>query len=416
MKTAFRLLLYAYVFLFCFETITDFVGIDTPLKPFRLVGYLLALLGGVQILLKYRKFRREDVVDSFLAIIFLWGIILTTILIIPGWTNIYLFANYVTQAIPLYIVYIAMKKIPLDIKEYYRWMNILTVGVLINAAFMNFMYYYIGWYSRLSGFFDNANFAGVTIGVSMVYILHLILKERNILSLVNVLRAGIFAFLFMALLTTGSRAATIMPLFSIFLYLFIFSNMRVRIASSIILGGVLLFYSNKIYNSIYGESDEMKIVAIERISKMGSQDKVEDEDRVIVWQAGLMAGQESLFMGVGISQFQAHFSRWVYKIRSDFHNDSLSLHSTYFEILIEYGFIPFILFMIYVYFLLMKGVRMFYNTRGDYMKKTRSLQLVILITLLTYFLVAAFFLSPVTWFLLAANTKKNYILDESAIS
>lgn len=375
--------------------------IDTILKPYRVLALLLA---GVFFLkqLKGIRISKEIKTDIFLYLIIVYGIGISLFQMIINPFSMGRFFNDLFQAVLYLVVFFIFKNSAFSLKELINIFKFLFVGIIINCFYVLYNFYFLGDYSRQSGFMDNPNYLSLSIIIALVFLaINPKIDQKG--------NAPIFYFMIpvlaIAFIIAGSRTGIILMLV-LGIMLFFFASLRSKLL--LILGGVLLTTILGLQQiSSPNVSFNGPLVLVNRINSTD----LEDEPRFPLWKGVMKASQESYFMGLGIGQFKARFPEYYrneanYVIyRMVIFGYHLSPHSDYFAILVSYGIIGLLLYLTFLYLSFRKNLSNIQATISTERKRFFQFQLLILVSLLLFGLVAENFNSAIFWFLLSYSTK-----------
>lgn len=338
-----------YFFLIPYENVLEiFFGIKTQLKPYRLVSILLFTVVVIKsIKVKKINFKAKSS-DFVLFSVFIVGLIVTFFNYYVDSRNFddSLFFTYLFQLILGLIVYNMIRSIKIDLDFFNRFFNFYIIGLVINCIFLIIQSYFFVEsldYKRPSGFISNPNSAGLQMAIGMFYLFYKIKKSQKS-NYYQILNLTIILLFIVGIFQTQSRTSLLMViiiLVSVFINLSTVRKLQfglIGIVAIIIFGGVIL------------NSD--MISRIQRKSKSNRPD-----ERIELWNKSIELGIDSKFLGIGIGQFQrrsfarAYFSTTNFPtLRNELRKGDigLGLHNTFLHILINYGFLSFILFIIFL--------------------------------------------------------------------
>ena len=338
-----------YFFLIPYENVFDiFLGLKTQLKPYRLVSILLICLVLINAIRKNRLKLTLKSSDLVLYAMLIVGLLVTFVNYYFETLNFddSLFFTFIFQIALGFIVYNMLRTKLITQEWYIKILNFYLVGLTINCIFLIIQSYFFVEtldYKRPSGFISNPNSAGLQMVIAMFYLLYKI-KNNNHNKFLQILYLLINILFVVGIFQTQSRTSLLMVLLVCIVAFFSLSTIR-KLQVSIIGIAAIIGLSGIILNS------DM-ISRIERKSKSNRPD-----ERIELWNKSIELGIDTKFLGIGIGQFQRRSYARTYFSSTNFptlRNElrkgeiGLGLHNTFLHVLINYGFISFILFVIFL--------------------------------------------------------------------
>ena len=356
-------LLYGYVFLAPFEDILEFLyGIDTVLKPYRVFGILLLLIGF------FYRFPKKPLVavqiDWLIVAHMAYAALYTYFLYAIGKNvNLGIFLNTMIQMFFLMLIHLTVKRIDLTYKHFHWIMFFLTLGLIINAGVIVTDFYIFKLSTREKGLSDNSNYAALSMVLAALYYLFLLVREKmNLFRLRNFFFLAIVIYFFFGILATGSRTGFILLTFCSFLFLVVFSNLQVRIRLvPLAVIGLIIIFLTPVFSNI-----------TEDVATFNRLTQATEDVRVPLAKAGFNAIKDTWGMGIGIAQMidAQNFNKYIGPVDKAFlsvvdnRGKGLGLHNMYIEMVVEVGIIgSFIFFLFLVYIFVFQLRRLNYKPR-----------------------------------------------------
>ncbi len=396
-------LLCGYAFLIPFEHILEyFLGIDTVLKPYRVVAILLVI--AVIISKKNTVFRisRDWKEDIFLYFIFIYGVFITLYRMVTSPFGMNKFLNSLFQMVLYLAVFVIIKNFPLTKERMIKLLWFLVGGLIINAIYIYKNFYIFKSFDRQSGFMDNPNFVAVSLVVAIVFLVHRLDFIRSFT--LKSLLFGVVIFLLYVFSTTRSRTGlAILAVAGTLIFLFGSLPKKILIAVGGIAVLVLFLVPRNAFDDEIGTSN----ILIRRIVKSDAS----DDPRLPLWRGALRAAQASNFLGLGIGQFRERFREFLetehhYLIyRAVTFGGTLSVHSDYLAILTNYGLAGMTSYIIFLWLSLRKVGLQMLNAADTSLSVLNQFKFIVLVCLIVFGITTENFLSPIYWLLLAISTK-----------
>lgn len=401
-----KVLFCAYAFSIPFELAFEILlGIDTILKPFRVISLLLIFVFGLKLLRKGINIQGTERNDLFLYGFILYGIIISLIRIISGYFNIAYFYNDLFQLGLHLMVFFIFKNSLFTYKDLILIFKFLVAGVLLNCLYIFYSFNIFGLISRQSGFSDNPNYVAFGIAAVMTFVLHYSNYVKGIAKQLSMFM--IVLFLLYVFMITGSRAGLIVLMFSILL-VFFFSTIqrKIMVVISLLISGVFLLPS-----LVQNYTGNGSFILLNRIAdKLGA----ETEDvRFSIWRGVFRMLETEGYWGLGIGQFKEKFSYYYTAESHSYIIDIVergyffSTHNDYLAILTDYGLIGLAFYVLYLFFIglrnLNKAIKI--NHEERMLDFWRQYQFIIISCVAIFGMAAENFHHPLFWLLLMMSTK-----------
>lgn len=392
-----------YAFFVPMELILEvFFGIDTILKPYRLLAMLIIVC-----FLFRARFRwtpnREFYQDIFLYIVFIYGLIVTLIRMMTSIFNLNLFFNDAFQ-ISLYLgVFIVLRHINVQRKDLYRIILFLSAGIILNAVVVFNSFFFLKIYKRDGGLMDNPNYMALSVAVLIIFLIIQYPVFQGLLK--RVIWLSLILFLGYVVILAGSRTALAILVISVVLMLY-YSTVKVRvglIGVLIILMGIVSFGGLDILES------NRPLALVNRLKKDSSE-----ENRLSIWKGAYEGAETVNFTGMGIGQFKARFREFYtdsnhYLIRRIIESGYyLSPHSDYLAFLVIYGVIGLLGYLIFMFSSLKKVFFKYLNEAKHERKRHYQYCFLILVSLMIFGVANENVVSPLFWLLLSISTRVNF--------
>ena len=351
------LLLYCYVFLAPFEDLLDYLyGIDTIFKPYRVAGLGILILGF------FRYWREKPFFvfppDKILALFLGYGVLYTLILYGLGkQVSIGQFLNTTIQISFLFLIYLTLKRMDIPYRLVPRIAGIMSLGIAINAFIIALDFYILQLSSREKGLSDNSNYAAFGMAVAASYYLWKIIQNRyNLFKLSSWIYSVMIAFLFLAILATGSRTGFLLFGIGALVLMFGLQSGVARFRMVPYLAVVLaILLSSSAFRQM-----------ISTTTTFNRLEHATEDVRVPLAKAGVEALWQSKFMGIGVAQMmdQKNFKKFMAPVDErlvraiEKRKKGLGLHNMYLELTVESGIIGISLFFFFLYRVLRYQFRM----------------------------------------------------------
>ncbi|PHN08599.1 O-antigen ligase family protein [Flavilitoribacter nigricans] len=394
-----------YGFLLPFEYILEFwLGIDTILKPYRIVNLFII---GVFIVKFFRQGIeiREDIKrDVFLYAIFAYGLVLTFFRMMTAPFALGYFLNDLFQSGLYLLAFFIFKTLALDDRQMILVFRSFALGLVLNSAYMFYNFVLVGRGTRDAGFMDNPNYAALGLVAIMTFFLLKMDRARSLLRRLGY--GGLLLFLLYVFIITGSRTGLILLILAVAIAFFFISfrnKVGLIVAGSALL--VLLIPRNNEALDLGGP-----LVLVNRV--MESFDSDEEDVRFVIWRGTIRALEETGYVGMGIGQYKANFSSFFSQesnklilevVNRGYH---LSTHNDYLAILTEYGMPGLFLYLIFLFQSVRSRVQELFR---PYATETghllRIFSFILLAVIILFGMAAENFQNQLFWFLLMVATK-----------
>jgi O-antigen ligase len=394
---------YLYVALIPFEEILlFFFEIDTVLKPYRIIALFILFFS-----LLYKSNSKglvfiTDKLDYLLLSIHAIGLFITLIYLLIGEVNVPSFINDGSQTLFIFLVYISLKKINFERDEFINLLKIFVFSMLFSVGNIIYNFYFISIFERQSGFLSSPNSASRGIVISIFVLIYLLFKNiKNQKSFYSLINLTLLAVFFLGLLATGSRAGLVAVIMGITIFFIMGLNgiPWKKFSIPITLIAITITISQLFSSGLSIIPQQEDNYVFQRYNVEESEENV----RVYIWQSGINVAFDHFLMGVGIGQYKEYHNFYIKQIENvpllfKTREDPLGLHNAYLYIFVQYGVIPFLLFLFYLY----KNVyRTFFDSiNANEQKLFKVLLLVLLLQVIMFIFFNIGFLDPIIWFTL----------------
>lgn len=331
-----------FAFLAPLEYIVNVIyGENFLLKPYRIAAIVIIFIG------LFKNFHKNKIKfgrDLFFHLAVFVGLLTTIIQFIIFERNSELFFVIFFQFILYYFAYIFSVSNSYTVKEIELLFYCVVVGSIVSLISMYIDFFINGLNEgRLGGFFQNVNTAGFTLSIAGIFLFYkgLNTSTNYLISILYYL----FSFLFiLGVFFTGSRTAFAIVFFGILLLVFL-SPLIVKfkvIIFALVLGFV---FFDTFYNEIFLKSS-LKL-------RIESTTSLSDDPRGDLNIISRAISRDNYFLGVGIGQYYVESPKYYHQVdNSIFYNRStgLSSHNTYYSILVEWGLVGLILYLLSILF------------------------------------------------------------------
>lgn len=396
-------LLCLYVVLVPFELILEvLLGVKTIFKPYRIVSLLLiGLFALKQLVSSSITLSLDRRTDFFLYFVLFYGLLISFYNMIVAEFSSGKFYNEIFQTGLYLSVFIIIKNTVLSQWQLRRLVNFLLLGISLNALYVFYNYYLLGHLGRQSGFFDNPNYLSLSVTYAMVVLLAY-LQE------VNWRQKAALLFLLLMLLSVfliaGSRMG-LAVLVLVLVILFLYQNLQIKA----LLSGVAIVLALFVFSTEnrFNNSDRSKSVLASRLKNRD----LAEEPRFPIWRGIIRASEKTYFLGLGLGQFEARFPEFYQgennRVISEVLNYGyfLSPHSDYMAVLITYGIIGLICFLIFYYLSFLRLYRSLLVSRNSATTSLLLIQLLGLVAITLFGIGSENFVSGLYWIILALSTK-----------
>jgi len=244
-----------------------------------------------------------DKEDIFLYLIFIYGIMVSCVQVVAGIFNTTLFYNDLFLTGLLTLTFFVYKTIDISKLQALRIIYFFFLGVVINAGYIIYLSVAGLGRGRQSGFIDNPNYAALGLVAAMAFLL--IKNDFGKQFWRKFLNIGILFFLAYIFILTGSRTGLILFML-VLVFLFIFSSFRRKLLllSICVVIGFQLLTVDAQRVLLFGNN----LVLINRVNKKLKNDT--EDVRFIIWRGLFRALEDRGYLGMGIGQFKANFSKF----------------------------------------------------------------------------------------------------------
>ncbi len=400
-------LLCLYAFLVPFELVLEiFFGIDTIFKPYRVVCLVLIGLyslraikqGGFSLSKDFRE-------DSFLYLVFIYGILISFYNMIVVEFHLGKFYNKLFQNALYLAVFAIVKGLPMTREQLRKIQRYLLWGLVINGIYVLANRYTGITLNRQSGFFDNPNY----LSLGLIYALgYLAINLKSVKFSDKVLYLILIPICLLAFLVAGSRTGALVMMVVLLLMLS-FQSLR-----SILIGLVVLAVLSPVYLLVSDTNLSLRPTTVleDRFQDLD----IGDDPRFPIWEGVIRASMKTNFVGLGLGQFEARFPEFyreennivIYEMLA--YGYYLSPHSDYLAVLVSFGIVGLVFFLLFFFFSIRKILSLFWRSTGDSLLR---MQLIGIIALVIFGIAAENFVSGLYWLILTLSTKCAFEIDEA---
>jgi hypothetical protein len=321
-----------FAFFLPLEQILFYVfGIQSELKPYRVFLILALILTFLD--KSFLKYKLNKVFKSFFFI-FAYGLLIGLFRIALGKGSLDYLTNNATHFFIGLLIFYLLSNIT-NKKLLSKVFNYFIIGLLVSSAY--------GFYSlifmpdshfRLRGFFNNPNHLAFAINFVSPVLIYKIKNEKNKFHLI------IFLFLTTIVFLSGSRTGLFLQILLLLYLIIIFSRNIYNIIISVFL--IIISY-NFILKQILG-------LNLNLFDRFELSNVKEASGRLDIIDAAMALGFDTLFMGVGIGQYKFYHLDYIsssaYNTLTEF---DLTTHNHMLDLLVNYGFISFFIFLFAFY-------------------------------------------------------------------
>lgn len=349
-------------------------GIDTELKPYRvflILAFTLTFLDK-----SFIHYKLNFIFKSFLFI-FIYGLNIGFIRIGMGNGEFAYLTNGATHFLIGLIIFYLFSNISNN-KLLNKIGNYFIIGILISSMFGLYNYFLgANQFYRLQGLFKNPNHLAFAINFITPFLFFKLKNEnRKFLNFILII------FFTTIVILTGSRTGLLIQVLSLFFLVIIFTKNIFNIIFAVFTGIISLYF---IVLPIIGINENI----LNRFEKSNYET---GSGRWDIIDAAMNLGIDTYFTGVGIGQYRFYhldyISSTAYQTVLDF---KLTTHNHFLDLLINYGFISFSIYII----ILIIFFRTIYRNRA---KDTYKYALVILYILIISSLSQEMLIFPLFWF------------------
>ena len=261
-----------------------------------------------------------------------------------------------------FLVYLAIKNTSLDIFEIKRVFKYFIFGALINSIYVGGILFFFSGISisQQRGFWRDPAMFGVTLAIAIIYFL-ISLSDKTLSKKVRSIYGIIITYLIFILFSSGSRTGLVITCILLAHYFIVISKISFvkKIVSFSIFTTITIIVINKINLEFYG-----RILGRLTVSEISNA-----AGRTDLWNAGYKLFLDRPFLGVGLGQFvnfSKEYSLGLFNVQNEVVlTYDLSLHNIYLEMLIEYGFIGFLIFLLFNILLIHHTWRSYISSSKD---------------------------------------------------
>lgn len=392
-----KLLIYC-IYLYAFFVPLEYIyvvlfGFDNPLKPYRILSLIsISLFTVFMAVKKHDNNIKVDRYDILFFILFLYGFLVAMFrYYFFDQGNFEYAINDIELIIFSYIMYIIIKYMHLKKFEIDKILKFFFLAVLINVFYIIYKAFVLHDFVRLGGFFKNPNQAAEAIVIAILLLIYFLSHTRK----KNYLLFFLFFPMVMALLFTGSRGALI----GLVVVFFIWYLQNIKKSFS-----KVFFASSIALLIIFGLESATTSLDLDRLTNRFSIHRVENSGgsgRIDIWKSGLHLGADTMFTGVGTSQYRAYHHKYIRQLDNVYITllkYNLGLHSDYMSMLVEYSFIGLIIYL-YIFSSLLSRLKNI--QKNDKHKKLANLFFLIIITMLIQGIFQMSYILPMYWLMIA---------------
>tara|TARA_Y100000768_G_C23987595_1_gene689912 strand:- start:1367 stop:2467 length:1101 start_codon:yes stop_codon:yes gene_type:complete len=217
-------------------------------------------------------------------------------------------------------------------------------GTLFNIILVLIQFLYDNEdFTQLVAFYRNPSVLGTTIAMFISYLFYFISSKDDFFSsrklftnFVIIISIPLFIF---ALFITGSRTGMLALGLVSFVYLFRF---KINIFYKFSFISIIILFTSLIFSNI----DIKKLYPI--LGRLTLEEVSSGAGRVDLWKASFLIMEEAPIIGIGLGQFynlSTQYTNRLFDARKTVLTNQLTLHNTYLQMLVEVGWIGFILFI-----------------------------------------------------------------------
>lgn len=415
-KVIIRLLCW-YAFFIPLEHILNvFFGIDTVLKPYRLLAILITMLFLLRCRFRWTP-NPEIAEDRFFYIVFIYGAFITSVRMITNSFNMGLLINDSFQLVIYLSVFLVIRHMALGKKEIMRILSFLVAGVVVNSIYSFYTFVILKQLIRSGGFMDNPNYLAFAIQVTIVF---MVIKFVDVKSmLMKLLSVVTIFFLGYVFILSGSRTGFFLLVASFILMLY-FSPVRVKGLLIAVMIGVGVFVG---LTDLEETRSTSPLILVLRLQKATDED-----NRIPIWKGTIRAAESTSFSGLGIGQFKGRFREFypnednVLIQRAIEKGDFLSTHNDFLFLFVIYGIVGLLSYLIFMLLSLRKVFLKFLMASDVFSRQYYQFGFLMIISLLLFGMANDNFISPLFWIVLSLSTRayfeddfrqeKNLIIEE----
>jgi len=326
---------YFFIFFIPLEQFLNYVfGYYTELKIYRLLLFTTVFLLSFTAFKLKRLNKPPFGLKSFIFIL-LYGLCAALMRISNG--NGLL--SYLENSLQHFIIGLCIFYVLSTIRDH---KHLLAIGKYFVLATLISSLYGINSYIlmpqfRLHGFFHNPNHLAFAINILSPYLVYRFINKSNIISLLLIVFFSITVFF------TGSRTGLMVQALNILLLLFLTFKTYKQIALPILLvfiAGTYIYISSR--GSVLVENKGLT-------SRFESDNMQNASGRWDIADAAIRLGIDTKFTGVGIGQYKFYHLKYVSSnAYSTVTKYDLGTHNHFLDLLVNFGIIPFILYILFL--------------------------------------------------------------------
>lgn len=347
-----------FAFLISFEHVFDlYADTDTVLKPYRIVGIFIILLG----MFNGKNKWYTNNYDKYWVFYVRYSVIYTILISAITTINFEALINDALQIIFNILVYLSLKKCEIDQKRMNIILKSFILGVLLNTAFVFFQRFVLKMGSRPSGFSDNPNSASFSMAmVAILFVYYLFDRKGSKMSYFDnnpmlsfAFSISVSIFLLIGMAIEGSRGG----------FITLAIGVLIIVSRQSILKLIFALLTMAVLVTIFAEDPQGSAFGLLKNNPAVNRlEKSTDDIRLVLWKAGINAITDSYFMGIGMGQFRSNMEKFAEYTQLE-NNElvlkrlgegkaGLGLHNLFMEVAVECGVIGLILILLFFYRLL----------------------------------------------------------------
>lgn len=343
-----NLLLALYVASLPFEYLwVHLFGSDTELKPYRVLGMVLAALWVLNRLASRRGIR-VDGYDWILIFFSVAGLALAGFWSLVGTGSLSTAVHDTILGAFALVTYFVIKNSDRGNHQTERLLTIYVYAV----AFSVVAAYTLGLSTageRFAALSESSNSLAFSITVALHIVAARLLHGTRETSPVSYFfHASLVLVLLVALLFTGSRGAMVAFLLSLPLHVVVLGQQRsdrarrvrrlAAFATAVLLAGLVVATTLDRYRDRSGSMQRLEQTGVEATS-----------GRYDIWRSAWGASVDYFFVGMGTAQYRSQHAEYIRRLENVYDrrliDKNLGTHSDYFEILTSYGIIGLVLYI-----------------------------------------------------------------------
>jgi len=320
-------------------------GSTTELKPYRIIGMLLAVVWVLEQLSSRRRIRL-DAYDWILLYFLIGGLALAGFWSVVGTASLSAALHDSLLAGFAILAYLVVKHSGTDARRLERLLDLFVFSVVASIL----LAYAMGLSSlsdRLTAFSKNPNGLSFALGASMhVLLAKTFFAARRERASSYLVRSLVFAILATALLFTGSRGGAVAFAFSVPLHFVARRSSSGRRSSRLaalaplaLIGGLVIGVTVTRY--------EDQSAALTRLDRSGL---AATSGRYDIWRSAWSASVDNMFIGMGTGQYRVKNRQYVSQLERVFDKrmaqHDVGTHNDLLEILTSYGLFGLVLYLL----------------------------------------------------------------------